>query len=81
LNDTEIPLGKPLNLREAIFFGVLYSAILLLVSYANDQFGEKGIFASTAIASLTDIDAITISLSKLAGNTLNFLFWKAPKQD
>ncbi len=68
--DTDIPLGKPLNLREAVFFGILYSAILILVSYANNQFGAKGIFISTAIAALTDIDAITISVTKLAGDTV-----------
>ncbi len=71
--DTDVPLGKPLNLREAIFFGLLYTGILFLVSYANEQFGEAGIFLSTGIAALTDIDAITISLSKLAGNNIQFL--------
>ena len=71
--DTKIPLGKPLNLREAIFFGLLYTGILFLVSYANQQFGNAGIFISSAIAALTDIDAITISLSKLAGENMPFL--------
>jgi uncharacterized membrane protein (DUF4010 family) len=71
--DADIPLGKPLNLGEAVFFGILYTAILLLVSYANNQFGAKGIFVTTAIAALTDIDAITISVTKLAGNTVSML--------
>ncbi|MCB0668187.1 MAG: MgtC/SapB family protein [Saprospiraceae bacterium] len=65
---SRIPLGEPLNLREALFFGIIYVAILLIVSYANDQFGNRGIFLSSAIAGLTDIDAITISLSKIAGS-------------
>lgn len=65
---SRFPLGEPLNLREAIFFGIIYVAILLIVSYANDQFGNRGIFLSSAIAGLTDIDAITISLSKIAGS-------------
>lgn len=76
LQTTEIadfPLGEALNLREAIFFGVLYTGILFLVSYANHQYGTKGIFLSSAIAALTDIDAITISVSKLAGNTVPLL--------
>jgi uncharacterized membrane protein (DUF4010 family) len=71
--NAEVPLGKPLNLREAIFFGLLYTGILFLVSYANEEFGEAGIFLSTGIAALTDIDAITISLSKLAGKNIQFL--------
>ncbi len=69
----EVPLGEPLNLREAIFFGLLYTAILFLVSYANLQFGTSGIMISSAIAGLTDIDAITISVSKLAGNSIALL--------
>ncbi|MBT8220096.1 MAG: MgtC/SapB family protein [Bacteroidia bacterium] len=72
-DDEDIPLGEPLNLREAIFFGVMYTAILFIVSYANEQFGSKGIYISSAIASLTDIDAISISVSKLAGDTIDFL--------
>ncbi len=71
--DTDIPLGEPLNLREAVFFGFLYTGILLLVSYANSQFGTKGIYISSAIAALTDIDAITISMSKLAGDSVSML--------
>jgi uncharacterized membrane protein (DUF4010 family) len=70
---TDFPLGEALNLREAVFFGLLYTGVLLLVSYANDQFGASGIFLSSAIAALTDIDAITISVSKLAGNTVPLL--------
>ncbi|MEZ5043458.1 MAG: MgtC/SapB family protein [Saprospiraceae bacterium] len=71
--ETDFPLGKPLNLRGAIFFGVLYTSILLVVSYANEQFGAQGIFISSAIAALTDIDAITISVAKLAGETIPLL--------
>jgi len=70
---TELPLGDPLNLREAIFFGVLYTGVLFLVSYANSRFGTKGIFVSSAIAGLTDIDAITISMSKLGGEAISIL--------
>ncbi len=69
----ELPLGEPLNLREAIFFGILYTGILMVVSYAHDQFGNKGIYISSAIAGLTDVDAITISVSKIAGNSISIL--------
>ena len=71
--ETEIPLGDPLNLKEAVFFGIFYTGILLLVSYANTRFGSKGIYISSAVAGLTDIDAITISISKLANGALSML--------
>jgi uncharacterized membrane protein (DUF4010 family) len=66
----EVPLGSPLNLRDALFFGIIYTAILLVVNYANSHFGTKGIFISSGIAALTDIDAITISMSKLGGSNI-----------
>lgn len=71
--DTEIPKGRPLNLSEALFFGILYTAILFIVSYAHDKFGTQGTYISSFIASLTDIDAITISMSKLAGVAIEFI--------
>ena len=71
--EAELPLGSPLNLRDAVFFGVLYSGVLILVSFANDQFGASGIYISSAIAALTDIDAITISVSKLGGTSIPLL--------
>ncbi len=68
--DTAIPKSKPLDLQGALVFGLIYTVILLVVSYANDQLGEKGMLLSSAIAGLSDIDAITISVSKLAGSSL-----------
>src|SRR5690606_16073363 len=70
--DTSLPEGKPLNLQSAIVFGIVYTLIILLVSYTNEYFGSSGIFISSTIAGLTDIDAITISVSKLAGDSLSF---------
>lgn len=69
----KLPLGEPLNIKDALFFGFLYTGILLLVSYASSEYGHKGIYISSAISALTDIDAITISVSKLAGDTINVL--------
>lgn len=63
----ELPLGEALNIRDAIFFGALYSGILILVSFASKEYGDQGIYISSAISALTDIDAITISVSKLSG--------------
>ena len=71
--NNKIPIGDPLNIKNAIFFGIFYIGILLLVSYANHTYGTKGIYISSSISALTDIDAISISVSKLAGNTIDVL--------
>ncbi|WP_276502501.1 MgtC/SapB family protein [Terrimonas pollutisoli] len=69
--EATIPKTKPLDLQGALVFGLIYIVILLVVSYANDQLGEKGMLLSSAIAGLSDIDAITISVSKLAHSNLD----------
>ncbi|WP_051287469.1 MgtC/SapB family protein [Algoriphagus mannitolivorans] len=66
IKDAEIPLGKPMDLKGALVFGLIYVAILLIVSYANQNLGTAGTLISSAIAGLSDVDAITISASKLA---------------
>ena len=69
----KIVLGDPLNIKNAVFFGVFYMGILLLVSYANQTYGANGIYFSSSISALTDVDAIAISVSKLGGTTINLL--------
>ncbi len=66
--ETELPHGRPLNLTAALVFGLLYVVILFVVAYANSVFGEKGIFIVSALAGVSDVDAITISVSKLSQN-------------
>ncbi len=70
--DAALDKGKPLDLQGALVFGIIYCVVLLVVSYANQELGAKGILLSSAVAGLSDIDAITISVAKLAGNNLDF---------
>ncbi len=72
VTDTSIRKGKPLDLPGAMVFGIIYTTILLVVSYANANMGDSGLMFSSAIAGLSDIDAITITVSKLAHQDLAF---------
>lgn len=58
-------LGNPVNIINALGFGLLYIAIALLVYYGDKFLGNKGLILSGAIAGLTDVDAITINIAKL----------------
>ncbi len=71
--DAAIPLGKPLNLGTALFFGVVFVTVLFIVAYANEYFGEKGICVTSGIAGLSEVDAITISVLKLANVSISKL--------
>ena len=71
--EESMPLGKPLELTNAMWFGVLYVAILLVISYANDYLGNEGIYITTGIAGLSDVDAITISISKMSAVSISVI--------
>lgn len=61
-----IPLGNPLDIRNALFFGLLYIAVSLFMYYSRQFFGEKGSYISGIISGIADMDAITISTAKWA---------------
>ena len=71
VHQADMPLGKPLELTNAMWFGALYVAILLVISYANDYLGNEGIYITSGIAGLSDVDAITISISKMSAISIS----------
>lgn len=63
----QMPMQKnPTELGSAILFGVLYAAVLLAVAFARERLGIRGIYAVSVLSGLTDMDAITLSVSGLA---------------
>lgn len=59
-------LRQPGQLRAAIFFAILYSAVLIVVAAASDRFGASGGIVAAVISGLADVDAITLSSLDLA---------------
>jgi uncharacterized membrane protein (DUF4010 family) len=68
---TTIEAKNPLELGSAIKFGLLFGIILFISKFAQVEYGTSGVFISSALAGLTDVDAVTISLSKLAEGTIS----------
>ncbi len=66
----ELPIQNPLNLKDALKFAVFYSFILILVAFAQAHLGNAGVYLTSAVSGLTDVDAITISLSGLSGREM-----------
>jgi uncharacterized membrane protein (DUF4010 family) len=56
---------NPVELPQALFFGLLYAAVILAVSAAKDYFGNSGVYIVALISGLTDVDAITLSNARL----------------
>ena len=61
---------NPLELSFAIKFGLLFGTILFVAKAASVYTGDAGIYLSSLIAGLANVDAITLSLSDLASTTL-----------
>lgn len=59
-------LTNPFRLGPALQFGLLYALILLVSRTAELYFGNPGIYLSSLIAGVADVDAITLSIAELS---------------
>lgn len=57
-------LKNPLQLRAAIEMAVLFQAVLFAVHYVRTSIGEGGLLASGFVLGLTDVDALTLSMTR-----------------
>jgi uncharacterized membrane protein (DUF4010 family) len=57
---------NPLQIGAALQMAVLFQVVLFLVSMAESWFGSAGLYASAAVLGLTDVDALTVSMSQRA---------------
>lgn len=62
----QVAEAPPSELKSAVLFGLLYAVVLIVVAAAREHFGNSGLYAAAAISGLTDMDAITLSTSRLA---------------
>jgi len=65
----EMPQHRnPTQLRLAIFFGAMYTVVLVALAAAREYFGhyvEQAIYAVAGLSGLTDVDAVTLSTARL----------------
>lgn len=57
---------NPFRLGPAIIFGLIYAAVLLVSNLAQIHFGNAGVYISSIVSALVDVDAITLSLAELS---------------
>ncbi|MBW6474665.1 MAG: MgtC/SapB family protein [Anaerolineaceae bacterium] len=65
----EFTITNPLKLSTAIKFGLFFAVILIMVEYAQRYLGTSGVYLTSLVAGLTDVDAISLSLSRLANRS------------
>jgi uncharacterized membrane protein (DUF4010 family) len=61
------PLPNPLQIVPALQMAVVFQVVLFGVAAMRDLFGAGGLIASGAVLGLTDVDALTISMTGSVG--------------
>ena len=69
--DQPIAKQNPLELSSAFMFGLILLVIMLLSHALQAWFGDLGIFLLSVAAGITDVDAITLTLSRDTANQLS----------
>jgi uncharacterized membrane protein (DUF4010 family) len=70
-HEPEIELKNPFQINTALQFGLLLGVILLLSEAMKDWFGDSGIYMVSVVSGLMDVDAITLSLSRMARESIS----------
>ncbi|MEO8360478.1 MAG: MgtC/SapB family protein [Vicinamibacteria bacterium] len=58
--------ANPFELGEAVKFGLVFAAVTLMTKAAQVYLGSGGLYLAGALAGLTDVDAISLSMASLA---------------
>ncbi len=59
-----VELKNPFSVGPALKFALFFIAILFIVRFASDQWGDQGLLLAAALSGLADVDAITLSISE-----------------
>ncbi len=62
----EVPLVNPFEILPAVKFGLLYAAIVFVSRLVSETAGSNGVYIVSILSGLTDVDAITLSMSQIA---------------
>lgn len=66
---SEVTVKNPFSLIAAIKFGLLFATVLLLVKFVQLYTHSQTLYLLAAVAGLTDVDAITLSMADYARST------------
>jgi uncharacterized membrane protein (DUF4010 family) len=68
--DQPILSRNPLDLKPALLFGILLTLILLVGQWLKAWFGDAGVYALAAVSGIADVDAITLSLTRMSQSAI-----------
>jgi len=66
----EIVFKNPLELRIAIYYGLLLALIMLLSHAFRDWFGHLGIYLIGVLSGIADVDSVTLPFARMSQGNL-----------
>lgn len=63
--------SNPLDLKSALMLGALLTVIVLMASVLQQWLGDAGIYVLATVSGITDVDAITLSLTRMSQTGLD----------
>lgn len=63
--------SNPLELKSALMLGAMLTVILLMASVLQQWLGNTGIYVLATVSGITDVDAITLSLTRMSQTGLD----------
>lgn len=75
VDDTEddVTFDHPFELSGAIKFGIIFTIVLFISRLTQVYFGDIGVYISSFLSGLADVDAVAISMSQLSASEANTL--------
>jgi len=65
-NVENFKVDNPVSISSAVKFGLLLLFVILLADFMKKNFGDAGVLVLAAISGVSDVDAITVLMSKMA---------------
>lgn len=65
--DEAAPLKNPFELPTVLLFGLILAVVTFLSAWLTETFGGGGGIVLAAVAGISDVDAITLSMTRVAG--------------
>ena len=67
-----LPVRNPFSLGAAVQFALLFAVVLVIVEITQEYAPVGGLYVVAALAGLTDVDAITLSMAQRSHDGLGF---------
>lgn len=62
----DLEVDNPLKLSTALIFALIFAIVLVVVKVMQNSFGDAGVYVASTLTGLTGVDAITLSVARLA---------------